>query len=66
MSLKSEMTAAAVTAPLHSRGSKYTYSLKRWDAFEAWQVRVRGTATSSGSTSFDRPARDLHRALVRG
>ena len=47
-------------------GSKYSYSLKRWNAFDAWQEHIRKSATSAGSAFAARPDRDLRRAVVAG
>jgi len=47
-------------------GSKYSYSLKRWNAFDAWQEHIRKSAASVGSAFTARPDRDLRRAVVAG
>jgi len=47
-------------------GSKYSYSLKRWNAFDAWQEHVRKSAASVGSALSVRPDRDLRRVVVAG
>jgi hypothetical protein len=47
-------------------GSKYSYSLKRWNAFDAWQDHIRKSAASVGSAFSVRQDRDLRRAVVAG
>jgi hypothetical protein len=47
-------------------GSKYTYSLKRWNPFDAWQEHIRKSADSVGSAFGARPDRDLRRAVIAG
>jgi hypothetical protein len=47
-------------------GSKYSYSLKRWNGFDAWQEHIRKSAVSVGSAFTARPDRDLRRAVVAG
>ena len=51
---------------LKPAGSKYSYSLKRWNPFEAWQEHIRKSAVSVGSAFAARPDRDLRRAVVTG
>lgn len=46
--------------------SKYSYSLKRWNPFDAWQEHIRKSAVSVGSAFGARPDRDLRRAVVAG
>jgi len=46
--------------------SKYSYSLKRWNAFDAWQEHIRKSAVSVGSAFTARPDRDLRRAVIAG
>jgi len=47
-------------------GSKYSYSLKRWNAFDAWQEHIRKSAAPVGSAFTVRSDRDLRRAVVAG
>jgi len=47
-------------------GSKYTYSRKRGNAFDAWQDHIRKSAASIGSSFAPRADRDLRRAVVPG
>jgi len=47
-------------------GSKYSYSLRRWNAFDAWQEHIRKSAVCVGSAFTARPDRDLRRAVVAG
>ncbi len=47
-------------------GSRYSYSLKRWNPFDAWQEQVRQSAASVGNAFAARPDRDLRRAVVAG
>jgi hypothetical protein len=51
---------------LNTTGSKYSYSLKRWNAFDAWQEHIRKSAASVGSAFSVRPDRDLRRVVVPG
>jgi hypothetical protein len=53
-------------ASFESTGSKYSYSLKRWNPFDAWQEHIRKSAESVGSAFSVRPDRDLRRAVVAG
>lgn len=53
-------------APFERTGSKYSYSLKRWNPFDAWQEHVRQSALSVGSAFAARPDRDLRRVVVAG
>jgi len=45
---------------------KYSYSRKRWSAFDAWQEHVRKSASSVGVAFSQRHDRDLRRAIVTG
>ena len=47
-------------------GSKYSYSRKRWSAFDTWQEHVRKSAASVGSAFAPRTDRDLRRTVVCG
>ncbi len=66
MSSNSERLSPAPVAFSDLTGSKYTYSLRRWDAFEAWQMHVRKAADSVVSAFPPRSDRDLRRAVVPG
>jgi hypothetical protein len=46
--------------------SKYSYSLKRWNPFDAWQEHIRKSADSVGNAFSARPDRDLRRAVIAG
>lgn len=46
--------------------SKYSYSLKRWNPFDAWQEHIRKSADSVGNAFGARPDRDLRRAVIAG
>ena len=47
-------------------GSKYSYSRKHWDGFDAWQAHIRRSAAAvDGAFSASRD-RDLRRAVVAG
>jgi hypothetical protein len=47
-------------------GSKYSYSRKHWDGFDAWQAHVRKSAAAVES-AFSAPRdRDLRRSVVAG
>jgi hypothetical protein len=62
------MTSKLDTLPssFKTTGSKYSYSLKRWNAFDAWQDHIRKSAVSAGSAFSVRPDRDLRRQVVAG
>jgi hypothetical protein len=67
MSLNSEARAASFAAALiQAAGSKYSFSRKGWDGFDAWQAHIRKSATSVGSAFSARRDRDLRRAIVPG
>ena len=55
-----------LSSSFKTTGSKYSYSLKRWNAFDAWQEHIRKSAASVGSAFTARPDRDLRRAIVAG
>jgi hypothetical protein len=57
-------TAAAEPSTL--AGRKYSYSRKRWNAFDAWQDHVRKSASSVGVAFGERHDRDLRRSIVTG
>jgi hypothetical protein len=57
---------SSVTSRLKEAGSKYSYSLKRWNAFDAWQDHVRKSAATVGNAFSGRADRDLRRAIVAG
>ena len=46
-------------------GSKYSYSRKHWDGFDAWQAHIRKSAPVDNAFSAHRD-RDLRRAVVAG
>jgi hypothetical protein len=56
----------SVSTSLQTTGSKYSYSLKRWNAFDAWQDHIRKSAASVGKAFSARPDRDLRRTVVAG
>lgn len=62
------MTTTANTIPssMTQARSKYSYSLKRWNPFEAWQEHVRKSAWTVGNAFAGRQDRDLRRAVVTG
>ncbi len=51
---------------LEQTRSKYSYSLKRWNPFDAWQEHIRKSADSVGNAFSARPDRDLRRVVVAG
>jgi hypothetical protein len=53
------------TTRIKAAGSKYSYSRRRSNSFDAWQEHVRSSA-SAGSAFNARPDRDLRRAIVAG
>jgi hypothetical protein len=65
MSLSSK-THLASTTHIEAANSKYSYSLKRWNPFDAWQDHVRKSAASVGGAFAPRSDRDLRRAVVVG
>jgi hypothetical protein len=52
--------------PTAFKATKYSYSLKRWNAFDAWQEHIRRSASSVGSAFSARPDRDLRRVVIAG
>jgi hypothetical protein len=64
MSQASQATFA--TTLIEAARSKYSYSLKRWNPFDAWQDHVRKSAPSVGSAFAPRADRDLRRAVITG
>jgi hypothetical protein len=66
--MENHMSSKLDTLPssFKTTGSKYSYSLKRWNAFDAWQEHIRKSAASAGSAFAARPDRDLRRAVVAG
>jgi hypothetical protein len=47
-------------------GRSYSYSRKRWNAFDAWQEHVRKSAATVGIAFSARQDRDLRRPIVAG
>jgi len=73
MSSNSETSHGTLTAAQAApEVREYSYSRKRWSAFEAWQEHVRKSAAAlhashGGVAAFsDRHDRDLRRAIVTG
>jgi hypothetical protein len=62
----SAVSQSFATALLESVGSKYSYSRKRRDGFDAWQEHIRKSAASVGSAFAPRRDRELRRAVVPG
>ena len=60
----SSIAASFRKAVTDATGSKYTYSHKRWSAFDAWQEHIRRSAASVGSAFSPRVDRDLRRIVV--
>ena len=65
MSSNSETRQGTVKTPGTSVRS-YSYSRKRWNAFDAWQDHVRKSAATVGTAFSVRHDRDLRRAVVTG
>jgi hypothetical protein len=65
MSTHTETPQGTVTPAAPSVRS-YSYSRKRWNAFDAWQEHVRRSAAAVGTTFSERQDRDLRRAIVAG
>ena len=55
-----------VTALNKMSGSRWSYSRKRWDGFNAWQEHVRKSAGPVGTAAFAGRDRDLRRTVVPG
>ena len=67
MSLNTEARAKSfATALIEAAGSKYSFSRKGWDGFDAWQAHIRKSAGSVGRALSSRRDRDLRRAVVPG
>jgi hypothetical protein len=67
MSSNSETLHGELTATQAAPAArKYSYSRKRWSAFDAWQEHIRKSASSVGVAFSQRPDRDLRRAVVTG
>jgi hypothetical protein len=67
MSSNSDVSpTSSVTARGKAAGPNYSYSRKRWSAFDAWQEHVRKSSASADSALSARPDRDLRRAIVGG
>ena len=67
MSLNSDSRATSfATALIEAAGSKYSFSRKGWDGFDAWQAHIRKSAVSVGRAFSPRRDRDLRRAVVPG
>jgi hypothetical protein len=58
-----EKLTAAQAAPA---AREYSYSRKRWSAFDAWQEHVRKSAATVGVAFRERHDRDLRRVIVTG
>jgi len=54
------------TARLTSTQRSWSYSHKRWNAFDAWQEHVRKYATTVGTAFSTRQDRDLRRTTIAG
>ena len=66
MALNSNSPSPLATALKDTIRSKYSYSRKRWDGFNAWQEHIRKSAGYSGSVSYANRDRDLRRTVVPG
>jgi hypothetical protein len=44
----------------------WSYSRKRWNAFDAWQEHVRKYAATVGTAFTARPDRDVRRTIIAG
>jgi hypothetical protein len=66
MSLNSNSLSSFARALNETTGSKYSYSRKRWDGFNAWQEHLRKSAVPVGSVPFGGRDRDLPRTVVPG
>ena len=65
MSSNSEILTATAAAQ-GARVRSYSYSRKRWNAFDAWQDHVRKSAATVGTAFSVRHDRDLRRAVIAG
>jgi hypothetical protein len=66
MSLNPNSPSSFATALNRSIGTRYSYSRRRWDAFNAWQEHVRKSAGPVGSIPFATRDRDLRRNVAPG
>lgn len=56
--------AAATGADHVPPARKYSYSRRRWSAFEAWQEHVRRSAAAAGGAYTEQHDRDMRRTLT--
>ena len=47
-------------------GRNYSYSRKRWNAFDTWQEHIRKSAATVGVAFSTRQDRDMRRPIVAG
>jgi hypothetical protein len=66
MSRNSNSPSSFAAALNKTMGSRYSYSRKRWDGFNAWQEHVRKLVGSVGSVPDSSRDRDLRRNVVPG
>ena len=59
-------TTSFAAALIKTVGSKYSYSRKRRDGFDAWQEHIRRSAAPVDSAFSAHRDRDLRRAVVAG
>jgi hypothetical protein len=57
---------SSVVARLTSAERNWSYSRKRWNAFDTWQEHVRRYAATVGTTFSARPDRDVRRTIIAG
>jgi hypothetical protein len=65
-SLSDARPTSFAAAIIKAVGSKYSYSRKRWDGFDAWQAHIRKSAAAVDSALSPHRDRDLRRAVVTG
>ena len=59
--------ASLAAALINAARSRYSYSRRRWDAFDAWQKHIRNSAAAvAGSTLSVSRDRDLRRTVIAG
>ena len=58
--------ASLAAALIDAARSRYSYSRKRWDAFDAWQKHIRNSAVVAGGTISVSRDRDLRRTVIAG
>jgi hypothetical protein len=67
MAFRSKAPATSnLASHLKAGRSGYSYSLRRWSGFDAWQEHIRESALSVGNALSASRDRDLRRTVVAG